>query len=185
MSSTRPSSLARLLLVTLAASRPAAAAGAHGFIHFDGIAGDGGDAEHPGWFRSQSLEVAGLMGSGGVNPKTGGIGSFWLAGGGAGFDALVRACLSHQNFATAEVAFGPDKYVLGSVALEGIQVYGGGATATGAGAGKGPIVVSFRFMSLHDERVPGPGLSTRAGGAVKVGVAPLLLAPTPTAPRSR
>lgn len=177
--------LALGLLAGLVAGPPAAAAGRNGFIRFEGIAGDGGGATHPGWFSSQFLDVAGLGGGASAGKGGGGTGSVWLAGGGPGFEALVRACLSHRNFASAEVAFGPDTYVLEGVALDGIQLYGGGV-ASGASAGKGAIFVSFRFTSLRDPRAPAkPGATTRAGNLGTLAAAPLLVVPTPTPPRPK
>jgi hypothetical protein len=178
----RTSSIAAVLLLALA-SGPAAAAPRAGFIRFEGIAGDGGDAGHPGWFSSQFLEVAGL-GSGASAGKGSGAGSVGLSGGGPGFDALVRACLSHRTFATAEVALGTATYVLEGVAVDGIHIYGAGV-ASGASAGKGPVSVSFRFTSLREPHAPKPEAATRLGNVGPLGVVPLLVAPTPTPPRSK
>ncbi len=177
--------LALGLLAALAAGLPAAAAGRAGFIRFEGIAGDGGDATHPGWFSSQFLEVAGLGGGASAGKGGAGTGSVWLSGGGPGFEALVRACLSRRTFSSAEVAFGTETYLLEGVALDGIQIYGGG-TASGASVSKGAIFISFRFTSLRDPRAPAkPTATTRAGSLGTLAVAPLLIVPTPTPPRPK
>lgn len=175
-------SLLAVVLILALASAAATAAPRPGSIRFEGIAGDGGDAQHPGWFSSQFLEVGGL-GSGASVGNGGGNGSVWLRGGGPGFDALVRACLSHQNFGSAEVAFGTATYVLEGVALDGIQVYG--APASGGASGKGPVMVSFRFKSYRDAHGPKPGATTRLGSVGPLGAAPLLVARTPTPPRPK
>jgi hypothetical protein len=177
--------LALGLLACLIGGPPAAAAGRNGFIRFEGIAGDGGDATHPGWFASQFLEVSGLGSGASVSKGGGGTGSVWLAGGGPGFDALVRACLSHRSFSSADVALGPEGYVLEGVALDGIQIFGASASS-GASAGKGAVVVTFRFTSLRDAHAPAkPTATTHAGSLANLAVAPLVIVPTPTPSRPK
>jgi hypothetical protein len=168
-------------LAGLVAGLPAAAAGKDGFIRFDGITGDGGDAGHPGWFASARIDVLGQGSSGASIPKGAGSGSFTLARDGAGFAALVRACLGRQRITTAEVSYGPERYELDGVSVEAVQV---GTLGSGMGAATGPILVTIRYSSVRDARA-----GSRPVGVAKTGVAgaplmaPAFLTPTPAAPR--
>lgn len=175
---------AAAVLVLALASGPAAVAGKPGFIRFEGITGDGGDAAHPGAFASPSLDVPGFGSGGGAGKPGPGAGSVSLQGGGPGLDALVRACLNHQRFASAEVSSGTSVYVFDGVVLNGIQIYGG-SMSSGVSVGKAPVVVTFQYTSYRDAHASQPTASSRLGNVGAFGAAPLLIAPTPTAPRPK
>jgi hypothetical protein len=167
------------VLAVLIAGSPAAAAGRNGFIRFDGITGDGGDAGHQGWFASARIDVLG-QGSGASIPKGAGGGTFALARDGAGFAALVRACLGRQRIATAEVSYGAERYELDGVSVEAVQV----GTLGGMGTAAGPILVTIRYSSVRDPRAAaGPVGAPKTGVVGPAGMAPALLTPTPAGPR--
>lgn len=146
------SALVLVALVGVVTAFPAAAASQSGFARFDGIAGDGGDAQHQGWFQSASIEFAGFA-SGRSIPAGGGTFSFGLARDGAGFASLVRACIGQQRIPKAEVAIGPDRYELSGVTVEMVSVGTKGSSRSAAG----PIVVSVRYQSMRDLRISVPG----------------------------
>jgi hypothetical protein len=151
----RLSALVFVVLVGALTAFPAAAVSQSGFARFDGITGDGGDAQHQGWFQSASIEFAGFAGGRSI-PAGGGTFSFNLARDGSGFASLVRACIGQQRIQKAEVAIGPDRYELSGVIVEMISVGTKGSSRSAAGS----IVVSVRYQSIRDLRtsVPGTGV---------------------------
>jgi hypothetical protein len=153
--------LAVSALVGLVAALPAAAVSKGGFVRLDGIAGDAGDSQHQGWFQSGKIDFGGLV-SGMSIPVGGGTFSFDLARDGAGFAALVRACLGRQRIPTAELAIGSDRYELAGVTVEMITV---GTKGSGM-ATAGPIVVSLRYQSIRDPRTSVPSTGRMGAGVV-------------------